>query len=162
MPVASAHVSTYSLAMKSEFLLPLIALFFASCSVNTPATRIEKSPAVFNDLSQRHQEMARAGRIENGMTPDGVYIAWGKPDSKSEGEQRGQRFQRWNYMGLTPVYNQGFYSGYGYGGGYYDRRGYGHYGSPYFGQSTSVDYIPYRAAFVDFENDRVKGWQRGR
>ena len=96
------------------------------------------------------------------MTPGAVYLAWGNADSKSEGEVKGERFERWNYIGLAPVYNEGFYSGFGYGYRDYGRRGRGRYSTPYFGHSMYVDYVPYRAAWVDFANNRVKAWQRGR
>ena len=151
--------------VKSLFLLPLVAFLFASCSVNTPATRIEKNPALYNDLSTSDQALVRAGKIKNGMSPTAVFLAWGKADSKSEGEQEGKRFERWNYIGLAPVYNQSYYGGFGYGYGYrdyYDRRGRGRYYSPYYGHALQVDYVPYRAAWVDFQNGSVKGWQRGR
>lgn len=149
--------------MKLLFLAPLVALLFASCSVNTPATRIEKNPAIYNDLTTNHQALVRAGKIENGMTPTAVFLAWGKADSKSEGELKGERFERWNYLGLAPVYNEGFYGGFGYGyRDLYGRRGRGRYYDPYFGHSMHVDYVPYRAAWVDFQNGRVKAWQRGR
>lgn len=149
--------------VKTLFLLPLVAFLFVSCSVNTPATRIEKNPALYHDLSQSHQTLVRAGKIENGMTPTAVYLAWGKANSKSEGEQKGERFERWNYLGLTPVYNEGFYSGFGYGyRDYYGHRGRGRFYAPYFGHSMHVDYVPYRAAWVDFQNNQVKAWQRGR
>jgi len=149
--------------VKSLFLLPLAAFLFVSCSVNTPATRIEKNPALYHDLSQSHQALVQVGKIENGMTPTAVFLAWGKADSKSEGEQKGERFERWDYLGLAPVYNEGFYSGFGYGyRDHYGRRDHGRYYDPYFGHSMSIDYLPYRAAWVDFQNNKVKAWQRGR
>ncbi|MEJ6642410.1 MAG: hypothetical protein QNL33_04055 [Akkermansiaceae bacterium] len=149
--------------MELLFLLPLVAFLFTSCASQTPAGRIEKNPALYNDLNTSEQALVRAGRIENGMTPNAVYLAWGKADSRSEGEHEGKRFERWNYIGLAPVYNQSYYSGFGYGyHDYYGRRGRGRSYTPYYGNALQVDYVPYRAAWVDFQNGRVKNWQRGR
>jgi len=143
--------------MKGLLLLSLAAAFLVSCSSNTPAKRIEKNPAVFQALSAEHQNLVRQGRIEEGMPTTAVFLAWGNPESKSEGEKEGKRFERWNYIGLTPVYRHSFYGGVGYGYGRYGR-----YRRPYYGGGTGVDYIPYRAAYVDFHNNHVESWQRGR
>lgn len=143
--------------MKGALLASLAPLLLASCSVNTPTKRIEKNAAIYEELSPEHKALVQRGQIKEGMPPTGVFLAWGNPESKSEGEKKGQRFERWNYIGHAPVYRQGYYGGYGYGYGRYGR-----YGRPYYGGSLGVDYIPYRAAYVDFQNGAVTAWQRGR
>lgn len=157
--------------MKRLFLLSALATFLVSCAANNPQTRIEKNPTRFDSLSGRHQSLASQGRIEEGMSKDAVFIAWGAPSSTGEGQEEGRTFERWNYLGHRPVYHRSFYGGFGYGRGF--GRGFGggcgRFGHGRFGRhggfssfGTQVSFVPYRAAFVDFENDRVKSWQRGR
>lgn len=140
-------------------LLPILAaigaatLFLSSCA-STPTTRIEKNQGIYNQLSLRDQELVSNGKIEEGMSAQAVYLAFGSPDRKLEGESNGLKTMRWDYTSLTPIYTNRFYGGFGYGGGCrYRRRG-------FFGFSPRVDYIPSRSATVWFEEDRVRSWER--
>ena len=153
--------------MKKLLLLaPLLAFLLPSCSVNTPVSRIDKNPAMFDRLSNSEKQLVRQGRIRNGMDKQAVYLAWGNPNSTSEGQQGGRVFEKWSYTGVRPVYRQSIYTGIGFGRGYgrYGRygRGYrrGYY--PYSSIGTAVSYLPYRAAWVKFDGGRVQSWQRGR
>ncbi len=145
--------------MKAILLLfiPLAAVL-TSC-VSTPASRIQKNPAIYNRLSDKHQDLVRQGKIERGMTKPAVYLALGAPNSKTEGVQHGKRFERWNYNTLVPVYNYGFGPYYGYSHGY----GYGcGYGGSYYGMGfyPNVYYEPRHAATVQFSRGKVTGWSR--
>lgn len=142
--------------------LPVLALITVSCSSSTPTKRIEENPKVYNSLSARHQDLVQKGKIENGMTPPAVYLAWGNPDAQAEGQEKGKTIEKWTYTGLTPVYHQSYYGGFGYGYGRYGRYGRRGYYYPYNGISTDISYVPYRSAWVKFLNGRVDSWQRGR
>lgn len=92
------------------------------------------------------------------MSQQAVYLAWGNPDARSQGQEGNETFEKWTYGGLTPVYTTSFNYGFGYYGG--SRRYRGYY--PYDSFGTDVLYVPYRAAWVKFINGRVTSWQRGR
>lgn len=131
------------------------ALLFASCAPVTPDARINANPTLYGKLSEKEKALVREGRIEKGMSPEAVFLAWGKPAREYEGHERGKSTMRWDYEGATPVYGSGW-------GGYY---GYGPYGMrPYYGYAMGpeITYVPYRRASVWFENRRVTSWERAR
>lgn len=147
--------------MFKKLILPATAaasLLFTSCS-STISSRVEKNPGLYQSLPPSEQALVSRGEIRQGMGKDAVFLAWGRPDRTSAGENKKGRFERWIYTELEPVYTQNFYGGFGYyrGGGYYGRRRYGFY--PGFG--THVSYLPRAASYVDFRNERVSTWQRG-
>ena len=147
--------------MKSFLILPLLAFLAVSCASSTPAKRIEENPKTFNDLSSRHQALVASGKIENGMLGEAVYLAWGDPAAKAEGQEGGKALEKWTYTSIRPVYHQSFYGGgYGYGSRY-GRYGRGRGYSPYGSFGTEVSYVPYRSAWVKFRNGRVASWERG-
>ena len=147
--------------MKTLLLLPFLAFFGVSCSVNTPEQRIEDNPDLYSSLSNRHKALIQKGQIENGMRSRAVYLAWGNPDSQAEGQSKGKTFQRWSYNSLRPIYSQSIYGGFGYGfgSGRYGRGRGGYY--PYNSFNTRISYVPERVAWVKFVNGRVESWQRG-
>jgi hypothetical protein len=141
------------------------ALLLASCAPPTPQARIAAEPALYHHLTDRQQDLVSKGQIDKGMSPDAVYLAWGKASREFVGSEKGKSILRWDYAGSTPVYSEsfgGFYGGgYGYGYGRYGR--YGRY-YPYsaFSYGPEVTYVPYRRATVVFENRRVVSWERAR
>ncbi|MDB4370343.1 hypothetical protein N9Z23_03525, partial [Akkermansiaceae bacterium] len=73
--------------MKKLLFLPFLALFAVSCSSShTPAARISKNPKIFRALKPEQQALVEVGKIQNGMTPAAVFLAWGSPDRQAEGE----------------------------------------------------------------------------
>lgn len=117
---------------------------------------------MYDRLPSSHQTLIDQGRIQQGMSKEAVFLAWGNPDIKSDGEEENVRFERWIYTRLTPIYTTGFSGIYGYGrrcSPYY--YGYGSRGS-YYGFNNQVVYATSKAATVEFKNDRVTRWQRGR
>ena len=136
----------------------LAVLAFSSCATQNPQARIANNPAQFNNLSEKHKQLVEQGQIAKGMSPDAVLLAWGQPERRTEGSAGGVSTMRWDYAGLKPVYNTGFYGGYGYGGGGYGR--YGRRGYPYVGVTPSVSYVPERRATVLFRSGRVHSWER--
>ena len=148
--------------------LALIATaFLVQCS-SSPQTRIEKNPQMFNQLSARDRQLVASGHIREGLSRDGVFLAWGRPDSVSVGTNRGRETEVWIYEGQRPVrsmsMNMGFgYGGFGYGGfgsfGGWGPYGYGGFGYPMWGTGSSVTYIPYTAGVADFAGGRVVAWK---
>jgi hypothetical protein len=133
----------------------LAALAFSSCATQTPQTRIANNPAQYNRLPEKHKRLVEQGQLTKGMSPDAVLLAWGQPERRSEGSAGGVSTMRWDYAGLKPVYNTGFYGGYGWGGYRGYRRGY-----PYVGVTPSVSYVPERRATVLFRSGKVHSWER--
>ena len=118
---------------------------------------------MYHRLTDRQQDLVSQGQIDRGMSPDAVYLAWGRASREYVGNEKGKSVLRWDYAGATPVYSQTFGGFYGGGYGYY---GYGRYGRyyPYSAYSVGqeVTFLPYRAATVVFENQRVVSWERAR
>ena len=138
-----------------------LAMVFAACAPSTPQSRIEANLASFSRLSDRHKELVRQGQIEQGMPPQAVYIAWGRPSRDYTGQEGNVPTRVWEYAGSQPVYSTSYYGGYGY-------RRYGGYGGyrrgryDGYGVSPQVTYVPYRKATVWFLNDKVSKWERAR
>ncbi len=147
--------------MKHLALALLAAAVIPSCAPSTPQARIEKAPEKFAALPARDQELVRQGEIANGMSPDAVELAWGRPDRVLEGSAQRKPMDRWDYLGSRPVAVAPLFGGYGYGYGY----GYGPYqnygwSGPAFG--ADIAYIPYLSASVRFIDRRVDSWERVR
>jgi hypothetical protein len=143
-------------------LLPLpglAACLLASCAPSTPDARIQANPALFNSLPASEQALVQQGKIDIGMPPQAVYLAWGKASLEYSGSDDSGNTLRWDYAGSQPVYINNYYGGYGYGR-------IGPYGRVYpgyaYGVAPQVEYVPYRRATVWFTNDRVTKWERSR
>lgn len=131
----------------------LATLLIVSCAPSTPAARIQANPAVFENLSPAHRELVRQGRLENGMSPDAVYIAWGRPAREFTGSEQGVSTRRWDYADTQAVFTDNtFGPGRASSWGGYHRYDF----------TTQVTHIPYRRASVWFHNDRVTGWEQSR
>ena len=148
------------------------ALFLTSCA--TTETRISQHPEMFQRLSPGDQALVREGKIRNGMSRDGVYLAWGGPDQKTTAVIHGKPAETWVYTGTSYYpypygWGPGVYGGfYGYGhvrrhyrGGYY-RHGYGRYGyggiyDPFYSIYRPSVHYPERT--VSFQNGRVVAFQ---
>lgn len=142
-------------------LAALLCALFASCAPSTPEARIQADPGSFHALSPKHQDLVRQGRIENGMSPAAVRLAWGNPSREYEGADGQTSTRIWEYEGSKPVYSTGFYSDVGYNRYYrYGRRYYGPYDA--YTVSPQVDFVPYRRATVWFSRDKVSRWERAR
>ncbi len=102
--------------------------------------------------------MVQRGQIEEGMSKDAVWLAWGAPNQRISGQTAGKAFEMWKYTGLQAVYptRVSMYSGMHYGG-----RG-RHCVHPAFGYEMGPDYIPYTAAEVKFNGDKVASWAQQR
>lgn len=152
--------------MKFLPFLSLATLFMVSCSSNTPQSRIQKNPKIYRSLKTAEQALVEVGKIQNGMSPAAVFLAWGPPDAKSEGESKGKRYEQWVYQSLSPVVVQNAWGGWGGGWG----RGWGR--GPFIGPGwgpwgwnggfgTDIAYIPRTSSWVKFVNNRADSWQLG-
>lgn len=143
--------------MKKIIAAVSAGLLVASCAPSTPQTRIQQEPAKFEALGKKHRSLVEEGRIDRGMSPDAVYLAWGRPSRVLQGSKDGKATERWDYTGSRPVYFTNFYGSYGCYHGPYHRHGY--YG---FGLGPEVAYVPYRVASAWFIDGRVDAWERAR
>jgi hypothetical protein len=131
------------------------ALLLASCA-SPVAKRIERNPDIYNKLSERHKSLVAQGEIEEGMSKQAVFIAWGRPDRAFKGSKSGKPMEQWSYLAYDSVPGGFWGAGYGYGGWY----GPGHYYDPFFAYQPMISYVPYERAKVEFTNARVSAWKR--
>jgi outer membrane lipoprotein SlyB len=129
------------------------ALFISSCA-SGPGSRISKNPQIFSKLNAKDQQAVQAGQIREGMDKQAVFLAWGRPNSVSEGKRGGQNLERWTYNTLRPVFISNYGMGF-WGGGRFGGRC-GGWGGPMMG--TMVDYVPTPGPSVEFTNDKVSGY----
>lgn len=109
----------------------LSGLVLTGCA--TIENRISEHPEIYNNLSPSDQALVRQGRIREGMTMDGVWVAWGSPEQKGFGRYHGKSSETWIYRAYYNEYDP--YFG-GYGG--YGPYGYGGFGYPYGGFGSGV------------------------
>lgn len=138
----------------------LAALVLSSCAVSTPGSRVAQAPQLFGPLPDHQKQAVMDGKVVEGMTPDAVYLAWGRPDRVTRGSQGGKPFELWRYTELKPVYRTDFAMGFGYSRFGYYGHGRGYYDPSWVGMDIGPDYVPVTAAVVRFSRNRVTGWER--
>ena len=135
-------------------VLGLVACMFCSCQTSTPATRIHKNPAIYQQLTPEHQLLVQQGRICEGMSKDAVFLAWGNPNTPPVvGQQNGVAYEKWVYNVYQPVMVDSLTVGAGCWHG------------PCWGgasMGTSTAYVPREAAWVMFQNNVVTAWESSR
>jgi hypothetical protein len=173
-PIDSTTASRIFFNMKRQIFLRALtlclaasALFFSGCA--TPEQRISDHPEIFQTLSPRDQELAKAGKIREGMSMDAVWLAWGTPDQKATGVARGKPVETWiyndYYYANSPYpypYGPFGYGGYWGGGGAvfhtHGGRRFVVIGDPFY-DPFFYSYIPPRVSYpsktVTFERGRV-------
>lgn len=88
--------------MKSSFKILLlsaaaaVALFSAGCS--TPATRINKNPELFAQLSPEQQDLIRRGQVAVGFNAEMVRLALGEPDRYTTRTTQDGMSEVWHYV----------------------------------------------------------------
>jgi len=157
-------------------LAALGAICLSSCSPVTPQNRIEKNQAIYDKLSDSDKKLVQQGKIKKGMHKEGVFLAWGKAQSVTQGEKDNKKFEQWVYTSISPVYHSSFGTHYGYSN--FGHRGFGHRGFSRggfrhggfghggfrggFGHGSfghSVAYRQQRSATVSFDHyGKVKSW----
>lgn len=71
------------------------SLLMIGCS--TPQTRAREREVAFAQLPPAQQQLVLAGKIEEGMSTDAVYIAMGSPNRVTEARMERKTFVRWIY-----------------------------------------------------------------
>lgn len=143
----------------ASFLSVLAVILLSQCA-STVERRIERNPALYASLSTQDQQLVRQRQLREGMAKDAVFLAVGKPDRVASGRKNGKDYERWTYLGTETVTTQTFGLGMGGWGGWGGAwGGCGPFFDPFFMGGPMVTYIPYEAAWVDFVNGRVSGWQ---
>lgn len=135
----------------------------AGCQTLSPVERrIDRNPAMFDRLSDHERHLVLHGEVEEGMSRDGVFLSWGRPDVVQDGSRNGKNREEWLYLGSTPVQTTSFsvgYPGYGYHPFY---SAYGCHPTYGYGYGTTVDYVPHVERTVEFTNGKVIAWERRR
>ena len=73
-----------------KFFVLLVILLLAGCATSTIQSRENARATAYASFSPQVKTLVNQGRIAVGMTPDAVYIAWGKPDEVLQsGNQQG-------------------------------------------------------------------------
>lgn len=72
-----------------------ILLLGTGCS--TPETRAREKEVAFANLAPAQQALVLQGKIEEGLTPDAVYIAMGRPSRITEARLERRSLTRWIY-----------------------------------------------------------------
>jgi len=87
------------------------AVILSSCA--TPGGRISQHPEIYQSLSPRDQALVSQGQIRQGMTMDGVWLAWGTADQKIPASIRGRPAETWVYLRYEtpPSYGGPYYYG---------------------------------------------------
>ncbi len=143
--------------------LGLVAVLGLSSCASPVERRIANNPQIYGALSSSDKILVNQGRIREGMTKEGVFLSWGRPDYVATGRESGSSAEKWTYTGSRPVYtstvgvgwNRLGYGPYGYGFGFY-----GPWDPFWGGYGPSVTYVPYEAASVQFRGNRVTKYMR--
>src|SRR5437867_9151147 len=85
-------------------------LFLAGCATtSTVESRKKEHPADFAALSPEMQTLVDQGRIKVGMSPEAVYLAWGKPAQVLHQENEAGAITIWLYEGGFMAENRYWY-----------------------------------------------------
>jgi len=86
--------------VKYSFAAFCLALLVAGCATsNTLETRRSERAEAYAGLPADQRELVDNGQIKVGMSPDAVYIAWGKPAQVLESENERGNVTTWLYEG---------------------------------------------------------------
>lgn len=125
-------------------ILPLL------CGCSTVQSRVRERRAAFQQMPPRQQSLVLHGEVREGMSPDAVYIAWGRPEEISRGVRRGQPFEVWTYY----IASQEVIPRYTYVPRFVGRH---HVLGSIYNPQYITHWQPYRT--VAFENGRAVSWQ---
>lgn len=124
--------------MRILALCALVCLGLFGCSTSSIETRKRERPATYEGLSTSHKHLVDEGKIQVGMAPEAVYLAWGPAAQVVESETAQGHTTIWIYHGQAV-------EEYRY----------------WIGRRLESDYHPrtYVRAEVFFENGRVSSWR---
>lgn len=126
--------------MKHGLLFLLGVWLVTGCATSSIESRRRERADGFAALSPEFKALVNDGQIRSGMTPDAVYIAWGKP---------AQILQREDQDGVVTVWL--------YHGGWLEETRYWTYNS----RAPLNDYQPrtYVSAEINFVDGTVQSWR---
>lgn len=130
------------------FLLGLIATF-AGCS--TPESRIKENQAFYDSLPASQQDAILKSQVVPGMSKDAVYLSLGKPDRIVRVREGNTDKEYWVYTKLEPTF---------YHSSFITPLDYGYYHGFYNGFGPYQDYQEIPVARINFQGDKVIGWER--
>lgn len=95
--------------MKNLLSMLILAFFagtaFSGCASRSPVEkRIDKNPALFEELGAGDKDLVLGGEVSEGMSRDAVFLAWGRPDVVRSGSREGKGRERWGYFDRTAVH----------------------------------------------------------
>jgi hypothetical protein len=160
-------VCSYNMKILIVTFSASLAVMLSGCVSNTPRSRIESNPQMLQALTAKDRELVSQGLIREGLSKDGVYLAWGAPDSISVGRKAGREIEEWTYLGQRAVrtMNMGMRVGWGYpygGCGPWGWGGFGPWGWGGPGWGSDVVFVPYTEGVVTFRSGHVTEWQASR
>jgi hypothetical protein len=136
--------------MKAAIWFALASLLLCGCATSTIQSRKQERRAVFASLPPEFQQAVDQGELKVGMTPDAVYIAWGKPAQVFTGQSTEGPTTTWIFTGVQVVQ----YSYWAYTQNY----------APYYATTPTIQYgygpRQYLRAEVVFVEGRLKSWRK--
>jgi len=148
-------------------LATIAATLLTGCAIRSSAERrIDRNPDLYAELGGKQKELVRRGDVEEGMSRDAVYLAWGRPDMVRRGSREGRGKETWAYFDSTPITTAsigfGSYSGHPFYNyfGFHPRFGYGV--GPGWTYGSGVDFVRHVDRTVEFVDGRVIAWERSR
>ncbi len=132
------------------FLAAVATLLVTSCA-SPIERRVAHYPDRFAKLPAEEKENVRRGMVREGMSKDGVFLAWGKPDRVTQGRRDGKNRERWSYVQYEAVQHFGYGGGFGFYGtcGVFDPFAFG---------GPVIDYVPTHGRMVEFADGKVVGF----
>ena len=86
---------------KPAFFVLLLTIFFTGCStLGTIQSREKERATAYAALPPQTQALVNQGRVAVGMTPDAVYMAWGRPDEVLQSGDPSGVYTTWVYRGV--------------------------------------------------------------
>ena len=85
--------------MKTTLLLGALVLLMTGCVTSTVETRKKEKASAYAALNPEQKSLVDAGKIQVGMSPDAVYVAWGQPSEVLESESLQGHQTNWVYYG---------------------------------------------------------------
>lgn len=85
--------------VKNGSLLLLLTVLLAGCATSSIESRRRERATGYAALSPEFKALVDQGQIRRGMTPDAVYIAWGKPAQILQQEDQRGHVTFWLYHG---------------------------------------------------------------
>lgn len=124
--------------MRLAPLLLLVALVAAGCATSTVESRKKERPTAYTSLPADQKSLVDQGKIQVGMTPDAVYLAWGPASEILESESAQGHTTVWVYYGEWA-----------------EEQRY------WIGRHLATDYYPrnYVRAEIVFQNGAVASWR---